>query len=178
MCTLKEPFSWNQLYENFSNPLILFSMYSLKCMIFFYRTNWGNRADGTKRKEHIQVLPLLEKNTEGISCLWSKRWSSWFLQYPFLKEAVSRKQCLDKQAVWINLLYWNDFTDTKERKKWFLPTPGLVAVSHKIKSFQLAPLLQVLYVEEKMSNNFFCGFLKGRHTKNIKCFIGRTKNMI
>ena len=32
-----------------------------------------------------------------------------------------------KQAVWINLLYWNDFTDWNEKnyRIWFLPTSGI-----------------------------------------------------
>ena len=45
-----------------------------------------------------------------------------------------------KQAVWINLLYWNDYTEFEQEKNIehdFCPhRQYIVAVSHKVKLFQ------------------------------------------
>ena len=52
-----------------------------------------------------------------------------------------------KQTVWINLFYWNDFTNWSEIIEYdlCLHPEYLVAVSHRVNHFsKLAPLLQVL----------------------------------
>ena len=53
------------------------------------------------------------------------------------KKMSMLEKSINKQAVWINLLYWNDFTGEKNIEYDFCPhREYIVALSHKVKSFQ------------------------------------------
>ena len=90
--------------------LYLYRTYQKKNLLYLYHTHTKNKIMGLKK------LWLREAAIKMFFSSWP--WRTFFGGFPYVF----------KQAVWINLLYWNDFYGLEREKKyriWFLPTSGI-----------------------------------------------------
>ena len=81
-----------------------------KNLLYLYHTHTKNKIMGLKK------LWLREAAIKMFFSSWP--WRTFFGGFPYVF----------KQAVWINLLYWNDFYGLEREKKYrirFLPTSGI-----------------------------------------------------